>query len=317
MSFIFNLGFTGVELFFLISGFVVHLTIEKTTNYKNIFFLRFARLYPAYCICLTLTTIAIVSWSVIVKTPINFPQFKNYLLNLSMIQYCFNLKNIDGVYWTLTVELLFYLFILIIYLIKNLRQIEFISFLVVLTCFIYVTGLNRLSPFLYKNIHSYVPIITYFPLFIAGIIFYKIKFYKINRYRFLLIIFCLVTQILLLDSSGRIILITKLQYIAAVFTFFSVFFLYCFNHLHFVINKFTLFLGKISYSLYLFYGFISIFLLIPFLTYSKIFHLNIWIAVLFIVGPIVVIPATYLNKFIEVPVINYFRRKRLKESIAE
>jgi peptidoglycan/LPS O-acetylase OafA/YrhL len=306
---IFKLGCTGVELFFMISGFVIFLTIEKTTSYKDFLLSRFARLYPAYWVCVSLTSLAIILWSITAKTPITFPNFKDYMANLTMFQYYFQVKNIDGSYWTLIIELLFYLFILIIYLLKKLPQIEIISLFIVLICLVYGTILKSVSPDIY-NQFGYLPIISYFPLFIAGIVFYKIKFYKINIYRCLLLMLCFITQIVLFDSTGKIVFISKIGYVAMISIFFVIFFLYCFNRLQFIVNDVLQFTGKISYSLYLIHDFIAVSLLIPIFTHSKLFHFNFWIAALIITGPIILVAATLINKFIEVPAMRFLKRKK-------
>lgn len=308
---IFNWGCMGVELFFMISGFVIFLTIEKTNNYKSFLLSRFARLYPAYWVCVTLTTLSIISWSLMAKVPVIFPDLKDYLINLTMFQYYFNIKDIDGVYWTLIIELLFYLFILIVYLSKKLLKIEIICFFLVLACLVYGTVIRAFAPDVYGKLAEYLPIIVYFPLFAAGIVFYKIKFYKATSYRFFLLLLCLITQIFLFEGTGKIVSVSKIQYASAISIFFALFLLYCFDRLHFIINKVTLFAGKISYSLYLIHGYISVYLLIPILTHSAIFHINYWVAILFIVAPIVFIAAALINKFIEVPAMKYLKRKML------
>ncbi|HWZ14857.1 MAG TPA: acyltransferase [Mucilaginibacter sp.] len=308
---IFNWGCMGVELFFMISGFVIFLTIEKTNNYKSFLLSRFARLYPAYWACVTLTTLSIISWSLMAKVPVIFPDLKDYLINLTMFQYYFKVKDIDGVYWTLIIELLFYLFILIVYLSKAILKIEIICFFLVLACLIYGTMIRAFAPDVYGKLAEYFPIIVYFPLFAAGIVFYKIKFYKATLYRFFLVLLCLITQVFLFEGTGKIVSVSKIQYASAIFIFFALFLLYCFDRLHFIINKVTLFAGKISYSLYLIHGYISVYLLIPILTHSSIFHINYWVAILFFVAPIVFIAATLINKFIEIPAMKYLKRKML------
>lgn len=307
---VFAWGCMGVELFFMISGFVIFMTIEKTASYKQFLLSRFARLYPAYWTCVTLTTLAIISWSLLANVPLTFPGLKDYLVNLTMFQYYFKVKDIDGVYWTLIIELLFYLFILIIYLLKKTHQTEFISCLVVLFCLGFGVILRATLPNVYITAVKYLPILTYFPLFTAGIVFYKIKFYKISAFRVMLVALCFVTQILLFQYTGKIEFVSQLQYALIISAFFGLLFLYCFDHLKFIINSITLFLGKISYSLYLIHGYISIHLLIPILTHSKIFHINFWIAILFLVGPIVLIIATLINRFIEVPAMSYLKKRR-------
>jgi len=306
---LFKLGCIGVELFFVISGFVIFLTIEKTTNYKTFLLSRFARLYPAYWACATLTSACIICWSVIVKTPIVFPQLQDYLVNLTMFQYYFNVKNIDNSYWTLIIELLFYLFILVVYLFKKIEKIEILGFIIVLFCLTYGTVIKTYAYPVYSFLGGYLPIVPYFSLFIAGITFYKIKFDKINTTRLLLLTLCLLTQIILFTSTGKVQFITHTEYAAVLCLIFGLFFLYCFNKLHFIVNRVTLFMGKISYSLYLIHGYIGFYLLIPILMHSRYFHLNFWIAVVFVVTPVIIATAALINKFIEVPVMKYLKQR--------
>jgi peptidoglycan/LPS O-acetylase OafA/YrhL len=303
---IFNLGSTGVELFFVISGFVIFLTIEKTTSYKSFLLSRFARLYPAYWACLTLTTVCIILWSFLVKTPVVFPQLKDYLVNITMFQYYFKVKDIDDAYWTLIIELLFYVFILIVYMVKMISKIEILGFFIVLFSLLYGTIIKTATLPVYNFLKGYLPILAYFPLFIAGIAFYKIKFYKVNVLRLLLLALCLITQILLFKSTNKVLFITQGEYAVVIILIFGVFFLYCFDKLHFILNDVIFFMGKISYSLYLINGYISIYLLMPILMHSKYFHFNFGIAFL-IATPAIIITATLINKFIEVPASKYLK----------
>jgi peptidoglycan/LPS O-acetylase OafA/YrhL len=305
---LFIFGYTGVDLFFMISGFVIILTIEKAPNYKTFLLSRFARLYPAYWVCVTLSALTIATWSSLVKVPITFG-LSSYAINLTMFQYYFKVKDIDGVYWTLIIELLFYLFIVVIYLFKKLQHIETIGLFVVLICLVYLTILQTFLPLVFVSFAAYFPLVNYFPLFIAGIVFYKIKFYKLSTYRVLILALCLITQILLLKSTGRSQFMPPFYYVIIVSVFFAFFFLYFFNALQFIVNRATLFLGKISYSLYLIHYTIGA-LLITVFTHSRFFHFTTVVAVL-VTTAIILIVATLINKFIEMPATKYLKRKLL------
>lgn len=100
----FPYGYLGVNLFFMISGFVIFMTLERTARPMDFVVSRFSRLYPAYWGAILLTfalTHAIglpgktVGWDVL-------------LVNVTMVQGFFGVAHVDGVYWTLEVELLFY-----------------------------------------------------------------------------------------------------------------------------------------------------------------------------------------------------------------
>ncbi len=112
-------GYLGVPLFFMISGYVI---LASAFNRNNFEFAvaRFARLYPIYWVCLSITAI-VVFW--VGDYAKNIELF-DYIINLTMLQSFVGVGNIDGVYWTLAKELQFYfcIFVLISFgIIKNTK----------------------------------------------------------------------------------------------------------------------------------------------------------------------------------------------------
>ncbi len=102
-------GYLGVDLFFTISGFVVLLSAWDRSP-RSFLVSRAVRLYPAYWIAVTLTTIVSVGFSQ-GRFPVSLPQ---YLANLTMFNSLPNIENVDVVYWTLWAELRFYAMILVL-----------------------------------------------------------------------------------------------------------------------------------------------------------------------------------------------------------
>jgi peptidoglycan/LPS O-acetylase OafA/YrhL len=103
-----NLGAFGVALFFLISGFVIPLSFQ---SYGRLDFLiaRFFRIYPTYWIGLTVSLAVLVIGGSILGTP--FPHsavevLYGYLIGTRDIVF---VKSVDGVVWTIEIELKFYL----------------------------------------------------------------------------------------------------------------------------------------------------------------------------------------------------------------
>jgi peptidoglycan/LPS O-acetylase OafA/YrhL len=82
MVFEFPLGYYGVHLFFIISGFVIFMSLDRINNDLDFIINRLSRLYPAYWFSVLLT-FTIVHISSLPGRDVSFPQA---LMNLSMFQ---------------------------------------------------------------------------------------------------------------------------------------------------------------------------------------------------------------------------------------
>lgn len=100
-------GMVGVYLLFSITGFLSVIGDKK--NASEYCAKRIARLYPSYFASVILTSIVLTLFLPLIK-----PSAKQVLLNFTMIQKLFGVEGVDGVYWTLSVQLLFYTFIAIV-----------------------------------------------------------------------------------------------------------------------------------------------------------------------------------------------------------
>ena len=123
-NFKFSIGCTAVDLFFLISGFVIFNSIKKS----NLEFIinRISRLYPTYWISVTFTFILFCIYETKKRNWIIHIDFKKYIANMTMCQKYFYINNIDESYWTLIVELTFYLSISIFIYFKTYKLFCFI-----------------------------------------------------------------------------------------------------------------------------------------------------------------------------------------------
>ncbi|MFE2040038.1 acyltransferase family protein [Streptomyces sp. NPDC059477] len=104
-----SFGWIGVEIFFVISGFVICMSCWGRTP-RQFFVSRVIRLYPAYWFAVLFTT------GVLVLMPGVWERLpaRDVLLNLTMLQAGSEVQNVDAVYWTLWSELRFYLLFLIV-----------------------------------------------------------------------------------------------------------------------------------------------------------------------------------------------------------
>lgn len=113
-------GFYGVHLFFAISGFVIFMTLERTRSSADFAFSRFSRLFPAYWAAIALTTFA--EWLLGQGALIRSAQ--EIAINLTMLQGFVYVPPVDGAYWSLTVELAFYLCMWALWRARLLHRIE-------------------------------------------------------------------------------------------------------------------------------------------------------------------------------------------------
>ena len=96
-------GFLGVELFFVISSFVILMTAWGR-SLPGFVASRVARLYPAYWVAVLVTVGLQVVW-----TGGRQLGWFDDLTNLTMVQEGFGIASVQGAFWTLWVELKFYL----------------------------------------------------------------------------------------------------------------------------------------------------------------------------------------------------------------
>lgn len=97
-------GYLGVDLFFLISGFVIAASARNRTA-VDFAVGRATRLYPAFWPAMLLTALALALWGDRVNLGVSLGQV---LVNLTMVPGLFGVPAVDGVYWSLLYELEFY-----------------------------------------------------------------------------------------------------------------------------------------------------------------------------------------------------------------
>jgi len=161
-------GFLGVELFFIISGFVI---LMSAWDADVIGFLssRVGRLYPAYWVCCTLTTVVLLISPIDVSTV----SIKQYLINMTMLNGFVNINNIDGSYWTLMYEITFYALIAFVLLIRKIKYSEYFAY-IWLTLSIACIYLNFGSDSILSKIANKLTLGSYSSLFIYGMLLFLI-----------------------------------------------------------------------------------------------------------------------------------------------
>ena len=116
----FTVGHLGVELFFIVSGFVIARTLERTGTVAQFALQRVARLYPAFLACSVLTLGVIAFGGV---NPLGVGP-SDAVAGLTMLSRLLGRPPIDPSTWTLTYEIAFYALIGAAYFGLRLRDLE-------------------------------------------------------------------------------------------------------------------------------------------------------------------------------------------------
>jgi peptidoglycan/LPS O-acetylase OafA/YrhL len=88
-------GYLGVDLFFMISGFVIFMTVSDGTL-RHYVVSRVTKLYPAFWICCTITFVVSLGIGG-ERFPVSVMQ---YLVNMLCLGGVFGVAAIDGAYWS-------------------------------------------------------------------------------------------------------------------------------------------------------------------------------------------------------------------------
>ncbi len=99
-----------------------------------------------------------------------------------------------------------------------------------------------------------------------------------------------------------------MEYSIMLLIYFTLFILFVNNKLTFIVSKGTVFLGKISFALYLTHQTISRDYIIP--TLMNHLNINFWVASIAFALPISILIASFITYYIEIPMC-----KRMKEKL--
>lgn len=234
LPFSFPAGRYGVLLFFMISGFVILMSLEHTQRVWDFMFKRVARLYPTYWVAIALTFCAVAVFGL----PGRQVSVSDALLNGLMFHPFFNVPDVEGVYWTLLVELIFYLLMAGVFAARALPHVEWVMGLWL--------GINALE---YHDTLLEIPeriepwlLPKYAHFFIMGIVFYRLKQCGRSPLRYGILAACCGTQVMIYPEVDKHI---------AVLLFMAAFWLINAGRLGAIAIPPLLALGTISYPLYL------------------------------------------------------------------
>lgn len=250
---IFKKGDWGVILFFIISGFSMALiTYEKINNsninWKSYIIKRIYRIVPAYYIAIVVWTILILNG--IAPKPIGFFDQITHLLFIHTF-FSSTFYSISGVFWTLGIEIQFYLILpfIVIFIIRHPIIILFITILPTLFLISFTYNFPINSAFIFCIFYFILGYILYI---------YKNKLYSIlfeNKYKEI-ILFIFIFIFINLTFVKTTFINIELNKLLWIFSFIPIYIYLSKNEfIQNSKNKFlslVVFTGTASYSIYLY-----------------------------------------------------------------
>jgi peptidoglycan/LPS O-acetylase OafA/YrhL len=237
-------GYLGVHLFFIISGFVIFMSAQGS-SLRGFAASRVARLYPALWVAAPLT--AIIVWA------LNSPHFSVQALqlavNMTMLAHWFKVEFVDGAYWSLAVEVQFYLLIAVAVALKWMDRAEWW-----VAAWLAIAAVNALRP-MYPL--EFWLAAKWAPLFCAGICFYLLSTRGRSPLRLVLIavsyLLALVYEVgpNLRSSQAAPDLVSAWVGGAAITAFYALFFWIAGGQRQFKPSSLSVWAGLMTYPVYL------------------------------------------------------------------
>lgn len=283
---LFFLGFLGVDIFFVISGFIIskniteNYIIKKETSIKIFFIKRFLRLYPSLFLIITISTFLFLILSFRVQNEYfihiyksatsSLLGFSNFYFSVSKENYFFNDQNPFLHTWSLSLEEQFYLlsFFFLSIFIKFQTKIKFLFLIIFIIFSLIIFNENNFYHLHYR----------FYEFLIGSLVYFlpKFKNIKINSLKYF-ILFLLVISFIFFNFIDRekvelIILFTSV--LTSLLVYLLINYKFFLNSIF--RNNFFIHLGDLSYTLYLVH--FPIIIILNFLTPSKyIFLSNVFV----------------------------------------
>lgn len=163
-------GYLGVELFFMISGFVILMTAAHG-DLRRFVVSRIVRLYPAFWACCAIT----VAVTLAIGAPVFRVELRQVLVNLTMLGEFVNVEDVDGAYWSLFVEMRFYAGVALLLVFGQIRHVQrWLWVWLASSALLFVVPIPRLRLWLVAD---------YAPLFVAGAVGYLVWRDGVSRAR--------------------------------------------------------------------------------------------------------------------------------------
>lgn len=243
LGFSFTFGSYGVLLFFVISGFVILLTLRNCRTALDFAVSRFSRIFPAYWAAIVVTAL-MLAW----QHPPG-PGIAAVLANFTMLNKFMGYQHVDLVYWTLNVELSFYCWMLLCF---KLRLLSRLNLVIAGALFFQLCAslLQRCAGISLPQGVKVIFLTEYVHLFCCGMLFLEAREKGWRPVPLLLLGWCVVNQALVPYRQFEWIPDTRWG-IAIVLLVIAIMALVNDRKFAWAVTGPTLFFGTISYTLYL------------------------------------------------------------------
>ncbi len=172
-------GEYGVQLFFMISGFVIAMTLEKCESFRDFMLRRWLRLFPAMLIG---SLLILATAPLFTARPFGAPLLQDVLPGILLIEpkilnWLFNLKlnSLEVPFWTLYVELKFYVLAGLLYFSFGINKMIYVITLMFFCYVVYALSSHLFPQELANQILSVLAFIEarHLGWFATGAMFYR------------------------------------------------------------------------------------------------------------------------------------------------
>ena len=250
-----SFGWLGVQLFFCISGYVIYLSLRKSPGFLDFAKKRFLRLAPAMYVA---SFFLFISAYFISERPEGAVKFFDMLPGLLFIEPYYlsklsllDVQSLDGAFWSLYIEVKFYLVAAVLFFVLNDKALRVLFYAYSFYFSVTVLHVLELSYWVIDKISNvlYHLGFEHYGWFLIGILAFKVFEENSRKDTGLLLGIALATICQTLMKNN----IYSLSQIIALCTTVALFLTpFISNNVQRVLsNRFLLFVGFISYPLYL------------------------------------------------------------------
>ena len=284
-------GCFAVSVFFMLSGYLTAYTYDDKVKPFEFIKKRVLRLYPSY-----ISAIAVTTLFTLIFNSDAFIGVLPTISNLAIYQSLFGIANVDGAYWTLSVEMTFYIIFAVLILFRLIKRIDIINLLWILFI-IFQQVFSHSIPGIINSASKIIAITDYAHTFIIGVSLCRIikkASYKSVILDFINLFACIAVQFRQFSAFRGIFLLIFVVLIA----FFAT------KNIFIKFLKPLVFIANISYPLYL--------------VHQNIGYMIIGIFDSYMVGVVVAIVISILiafliHHFIETPIVKIIKNKSVNK----